>query len=113
VVQERRVDQFLWQRLKKVIVGLRDYSYHDRVRSISLKEGLTHRDQVAVERLSSGLIKLLYPDGLMNGKELREIVILASELRQRVHNQLVVIGSAEFKPNLSLRMTLPSTTPRT
>ena len=33
--------------------------------------GMTRRDQVAVERLSSGLIKLIYPDGRMTDEELQ------------------------------------------
>jgi ATP-dependent Lon protease len=62
--------------------------------------GLTRRDQVAIERLSSGLIKLIYPDGQMTPEELLEVVTFACELRQRVHQQLCSIAPGEFKPKL-------------
>jgi ATP-dependent Lon protease len=84
----------------EVLVRLRDDSHQERVRSISFHEGMTRRDQVAVERLSSGLIKILYPDGKVSDTELREVVLLACELRQRVHNQLAILAPGEFKPRL-------------
>ena len=62
--------------------------------------GLTRRDQSAVERLSSGLLKILHPNGLWTEPELLEIVTFASELRQRVHQQLCVLAPGEFKPRL-------------
>jgi ATP-dependent Lon protease len=61
---------------------------------------MTRRDQVAVERTSSGLIKLIYPDGKMTEEELREVAEFAAELRQHVHNQLTEIAPGEFKPRL-------------
>ena len=84
----------------EVLVRLREDNYHDRARTIAMHEGLTRRDQVSVERLSSGLIKLLYPDGQMTGDELREVVVLAAEFRQRVHNQLAILAPGEFKPKM-------------
>jgi ATP-dependent Lon protease len=61
---------------------------------------MTRRDHVAVERIASGLIKLLYPHGAMSGEEMHEAVSLACEMRQRVHNQLAQIAPGEFKPRL-------------
>jgi ATP-dependent Lon protease len=84
----------------EVLVRLREDNYHDRARTVPFHEGLTRRDQVAVERLSSGLIKLLYPDGNLTPEELHEVVVLAAEMRQRVHNQLAVLAPGEFKPKL-------------
>jgi ATP-dependent Lon protease len=84
----------------EVLVKLREESFADRVREVSLQAGLTRRDQTAVERLTSGLIKLLYPDGNLTPDELLEVVTLASEFRQRVHNQLVAIAPGEFKPKV-------------
>src|SRR5262249_33938884 len=80
-----------------VLVKLREESFADRVRDVPLQPGMTRRDQTAVERLTSGMIKLLYPDGNMTPDELLEVVTLASEFRQRVHNQLVAIGAGAFK----------------
>jgi ATP-dependent Lon protease len=84
----------------EVLVRLRDDSFADRVREVPLHAGLTRRDQTAVERLTSGLIKLLYPDGNLSEPELVELVTFACELRQRVHQQLCALAPGEFKPRL-------------
>jgi ATP-dependent Lon protease len=84
----------------EVLVRLREDDFQDRARSLGFGAGMTRRDQVAVERLSSGLIKLIYPDGKMTDEERREVASLACEYRQRVHNQLCEIAPGEFKPRL-------------
>ena len=84
----------------EALVRLRDDSHTDRVRSVTLREGLTRRDHTAVERIGSGLIKLLYPDGNLTDDELREVVLLACEYRQRVHDQLVKLAPGEFRPKV-------------
>jgi ATP-dependent Lon protease len=84
----------------ETMVRLRDDSHTDRVRSIALREGLTKRDHTAVERIGSGLIKLLYPNGNLTDEELREVVLLACEYRQRVHDQLVKLAPGEFRPKV-------------
>ena len=84
----------------EALVRLRDDSHVDRVRSVALRENLTRRDHTAVERIGSGLIKLLYPDGNLTDDELREVVLLASEYRQRVHDQLVKLAPGEFRPKV-------------
>jgi ATP-dependent Lon protease len=84
----------------EVLVRLREEDQQPAVRRLRFAVGMTRRDTVAVERLASGLIKLLYPDGQMTDDELREVVTLACELRQRVHNQLCEIASGEFKPRM-------------
>ncbi len=84
----------------EVLVRLRNDSFADRVRSVPLHAGLTRRDQTAIERLTSGLIKLLYPDGNVTDVELLELVTFACELRQRVHQQLCALAPGEFKPRL-------------
>jgi ATP-dependent Lon protease len=84
----------------ETLVRLREDSYVDRVRGVALHEGLTKRDHTAVERIGSGLIKLLYPDGQVTDEELREVTLLACEYRQRVHDQLTKLAPGEFKPKL-------------
>jgi ATP-dependent Lon protease len=79
---------------------MRNDSFADRVQSVPLHPGLTRRDQTAVERLASGLIKVLYPDGNLTDPELLELVEFACELRQRVHQQLCALAPGEFKPRL-------------
>jgi ATP-dependent Lon protease len=82
----------------EALVRLRDDSYTDRIRSVALGEGLTKRDHTAVERVGSGMIKLLYPNGKLTDDELREVVQLAGEYRQRVHDQLCKLAPGEFRP---------------
>jgi ATP-dependent Lon protease len=84
----------------EVLVKLREDDFQGKARALEFAAGMTRRDQVAVERLASGLIKLIYPDGLVTEEELAEVVSLACELRQRVHNQLTEIAPGEFKPRM-------------
>ena len=82
----------------EVLARLRDDSYADRIRSVSLKEGLTKRDSTSVERGGSGIMKLLYPNGVVTDQELLEVVTMACEHRQRVHDQLCKLAPGEFRP---------------
>lgn len=82
----------------EVLTRLREDSFVNRVRDVPLTDHLTRRDQTAVERVGSGLIKLLYPHGIMTDVELKEVVSLACEHRQRVHDQLCKLAAGEFKP---------------
>jgi ATP-dependent Lon protease len=84
----------------EVLIKLREDDFQDRVQSLEFAAGVTRRDQVAIQRIASGLIKLLYPDGKFTDQELHELVGLGCELRQRVHNQLTEIAPGEFKPRL-------------
>jgi ATP-dependent Lon protease len=95
----------------EAMVRLRDDSHVDRVRSVALHEGLTKRDHTAVERIGSGLIKLLYPDGKVTDEELREVVLLACEFRQRVHDQLCRLAPGEFKAKLIAPVGVEAHTP--
>lgn len=67
--------------------------------------GLSGRDQRAVMKVASGLIKLLYPHGQVNDEELRELLVLACELRQRVRHQLHLMAPGEYdKVHIGVRM---------
>lgn len=84
----------------EVLARLREDDFQNECRKLTYTDGMTRRDQVAVERITSGLIKLIYPDGRMTHDERHELVTLASEMRQRVHNQLAEMSPGEFKPRL-------------
>ncbi|MFO0936179.1 MAG: BREX system Lon protease-like protein BrxL [Gemmataceae bacterium] len=84
----------------EAMIKLREDSFADRLSGVPLQPGMTKRDTRAVERITSGLIKVLYPHGLMSPEELHEVVTFACELRQRVHNQLCVIAPGEFKERM-------------
>jgi ATP-dependent Lon protease len=82
----------------EILTRLREDDFRGATRELPLAPGVTRRDQVSVERISSALLKLIYPDRKHSQEELREVAALACELRQRVHNQLAEIAPGEFKP---------------
>ena len=58
--------------------------------------GVSGRDQRAVMKTTSGLLKLLHPDGQVSEEELQDILLLSCELRQRVRDQLHQIAPGEY-----------------
>ena len=61
-----------------------------------LGKNLNQRDTIAVRRIVSGLVKLVYPDGIFEKEDLEEILRIALEMRRRVKEQLKKIGGMEF-----------------
>lgn len=62
---------------------LKDYAKFDG--------SLSERDHLAIRKTFSGLVKLLYPDGIMTEAEAYELVDFAAESRKRVKDQLYII----------------------
>jgi ATP-dependent Lon protease len=60
-------------------------------------EDATIRDKTAVERITAGLLRMLYPDRNVAENELPEVVQVAVELRQRVHQQLERMAPGEYR----------------
>ncbi len=60
------------------------------------QRGLSGRDLRAVNKLLSGLLKLLYPHGQVSDDELAEVLTIACEYRQRVREQLHLIAPGEY-----------------
>ena len=58
--------------------------------------GVSGRDQRAVMKTTSGLLKLICPDGRVTDEELEDILSLSCELRQRVRDQLHLIAPGEY-----------------
>ena len=54
------------------------------------------RDQKAVRKTVSGLIKLLHPDGEVSREEMEEYLAYAMEMRRRVKEQLKKMGGLEY-----------------
>lgn len=54
------------------------------------------RDQKAVRKTVSGLIKLLHPDGEVSKEEIEEYLAYAMEMRRRVKEQLKKMGGLEY-----------------
>jgi len=68
-------------------------------------QGVSGRDQRAIMKSASGLLKLLHPDGRVTDEELEDILSLSCELRQRVRNQLHLIAPGEYdQVSLGVRM---------
>jgi ATP-dependent Lon protease len=63
---------------------------------VSFSSNFTIRDEKSVKRISSGLIKLLFPDKSFDRRELELVVDLALEHRQRVRDWLHKVAPGEF-----------------
>lgn len=59
--------------------------------------GISGRDQRAVMKTISGLLKLLYPHGDVTDEELEEILNIGCELRQRIREQLQRMAPGEYE----------------
>lgn len=71
-------------------------------RYYSLGSHVEERDRRAIAKTTSGLIKLLHPDGNCTKEEVREYLSFAIEMRRRVKEQLKRMGGIEYsKVNLS------------
>lgn len=83
--------------LAEVFRELRKSSYVDYAeRYFKFGSHLGGRDQKAVRKIISGLIKLLHPDGGVTREELAEYVEYALEMRRRVKEQLKKMGGMEY-----------------
>jgi ATP-dependent Lon protease len=68
-------------------------------------QGISGRDQRAIMKNASGLLKILYPDGNVSDEELEELMSLSCELRQRVREQLHLMAPGEYdRVKLGIRM---------
>jgi ATP-dependent Lon protease len=83
--------------LAEVFRELRKISYADYAeRYFGFGSHLSGRDQKAVRKIVSGLIKLLHPDGSVSREELVEYVEFGMEMRRRVKEQLKRIAGLEY-----------------
>ena len=63
---------------------------------LRLGKNLNRRDTIAVRKIVSGYVKLLYPDGKFTKEQIEEILVFAPEMRRRVKEQLNKPGGMEF-----------------
>lgn len=82
---------------------LRKRNYTDLYdRYFSLGSHIEERDRKAIAKTTSGLVKLIQPDGNCSKAEMEEYLIFAMELRRRVKEQLKRMGGIEYsKVNFS------------
>jgi len=83
--------------LSEILHRMRAYSFEAVVEQhVELVGSYTIRDEKAVKKLLSGLIKLVFSHGEFDNRELRCIADLAIELRQNVVNILSEMAPYEF-----------------
>ncbi len=76
---------------------LRKYNYSDAIaKYFRLGKDLNQRDTIAVKRTVSGLIKLMFPDGIFAKEDVELCLRYALVGRRRVKEQLKKIGGMEF-----------------
>ena len=76
---------------------LRKYNYADAIaKYFRLGKDLNQRDSIAVKRTVSGLIKLLFPDGIFSKSDVEKCLTYALVGRRRIKEQLKKIGGMEF-----------------
>lgn len=88
---------FITDYLAEFMRELRKESYSDALdHYFHLGKNLNQRDTIAVRKMVSGLIKLIYSDGVYTKEQLEEILRLSLEMRRRVKEQLKKLGGMEF-----------------
>lgn len=88
---------FISDYLAEFLRDLRKEQYSDALdKYFKLGKNLNQRDTIAVRRMVSGLVKLLYPNGEFSKENLAEILKIALEMRRRVKEQLKKLGGMEF-----------------
>ena len=88
---------FITDYLAEFLRELRKEQFSDALdRFFRLGKNLNQRDTIAVRRIVSGMVKLLYPDGDFTKEQLEEILRFALEMRRLVKEQLKKLGGMEF-----------------
>lgn len=88
---------FIVDYLAEWVRELRKVSFADAIdRYFRLGNNLNQRDVRAVRKTTSGLLKLLHPDGKYGKEDVRDALVYALGVRRRVKEQLKKIGGMEF-----------------
>lgn len=88
---------FITDYLSEYMREMRKESYGDAFdKYFRLGNNLNQRDTIAVRKMVSGFVKLVYPDGEYTKEDIQEILAISLELRRRVKEQLKKIGGMEF-----------------
>ncbi len=88
---------FITDYLSEYMREMRKESFGDAFdKYFRLGSNLNQRDTIAVRKMVSGFVKLLYPDGNYTKEEIEEILVISLEMRRRVKEQLKKIGGMEF-----------------
>ncbi|MCD7824849.1 MAG: protease Lon-related BREX system protein BrxL [Clostridiaceae bacterium] len=88
---------FITDYLSEFMRQMRKENYGDAAdKYFRFGNNLNQRDTIAVRKMVSGFVKLVYPDGEVTKEELAEILDISMEMRRRVKEQLKKIGGMEF-----------------
>ena len=88
---------FITDYLSEYMREMRKESFGDAFdKYFHLGSNLNQRDTIAVRKMVSGFVKLLYPNGICTKEDIEEILIISLEMRRRVKEQLKKIGGMEF-----------------
>lgn len=89
---------FMVDYLAEYFREMRKITYGDSFdKYFKLGNELNQRDVIAIRKTVSGLVKLIYPNGIYSKDEIEEILIYALKGRRRVKEQLRIIAGDEFK----------------
>jgi ATP-dependent Lon protease len=81
----------------EIIHEMRKESFRDVINThVEFGGNFTIRDENAVVKLASGLVKLLFPNQEFNNDELRQVLNLAVEMRQYIVDELSEMSPVEF-----------------
>lgn len=85
---------FVVDYLAEIMRKLRGYDYSDRYANhFTLPAEISTRDRDGINKTFSGLMKILYPDGIADKDEIEPLLVYAIEGRKRIKDQLVRIDS--------------------
>jgi len=92
--------------LSEILHKMRDISFEALIEQhFGLEGSYTIRDEKAVKKLLSGLLKLIFPHESFDKKELEDIANIAVEFRQNVANLLSTLSPTEFpRKRLSIKV---------
>lgn len=80
---------FIVDYLAKILRNLRQEDFSNRARApFGFGKGISERDETAVSKTVSGLLKLIFPNGGETAEEVEELLRLAMECRKRVKDQM-------------------------
>jgi len=88
---------FITDYFSEAMRELRKISYADAYsKYYRFGNNLNQRDVIAVKKMVSGFVKIIYPDGVFTKENIAEILRFSLEMRRRVKEQLKKIGGMEF-----------------
>jgi len=88
----------------EILHKLRTVSFSELIKSKIDFQDTSFRNERSVIKITSGLIKVLFPSGRINNDELEILVEKSVELRERVLQQLHVINPNEFNGEIKWQL---------